>query len=144
MFAVSYLFAYSFNIMLCVILSTLAVRLHILSEFYILVATLPSSRFPTFFVSMVGCPKCMIFGLSMLLEFARFIRLLELDYSTIFKKILSRLSSSIREDAVFPSLVGDRLTIVLCFSTLSTSILILKLSSSLQIFLLTIGVTILP
>ena len=38
---------------------------------------------------------------------ARFIRSLEFDSSTILGKILSRLSSSIWEDVVFPSLVGD-------------------------------------
>ena len=43
----------------------------------------------------------------MLKEFARFIRSLEFDSSTILEKILLILSSSIRGDAVFPLLVGD-------------------------------------
>ena len=55
-----------------------------------------------------------------------------------------KTSSSIRGDAVFPLLVGDYWTIVLSFSASSTSILTLKLSSSLLILLFTIGVPILP
>ena len=61
-----------------------------------------------------------------------------------FREDISRLSSSIREDSVFPSLVGDRWTVVSSLFASSTSILTLKLSFSLQIFLFTIGVPILP
>ena len=77
-------------------------------------------------------------------DFARFIRLFEFDSSTILEKILSILYSSIRGDAVFLSLVGYRWTIVSSLSALSTSLRTLKFSSTLQIFLFTIGVPILP
>ena len=63
---------------------------------------------PYTFVSMGGCPKCTIFGISMLKEFARFICLLKFDSLTILEKTLSILSSSFRGDAVFLSLVKDR------------------------------------
>ena len=105
MFTISYIFVYIFLISSCVcaILSSLVVNLQILSEFSILVAMIP----PTLSVSMGGCPKDPSFGGSLIKEFARFIRSLELDSSMILEKTLFRLSSSILGDATFFSLVED-------------------------------------
>ena len=144
MIAVSYFLHIVSIPWVCAILLSLSVRLHIPLEFSILVATTSSSRFPTLFVSLGGCPKCTSFGLSVLKEFVSFVRLLEFKSLTILDKTLSILSSSIHGDAVFLLLIGDCWTIVSSLSASSTSLRTLKLSSTLQIFLFTIGVPILP
>ena len=78
-----------------------------MSECSSLVATIPSIHSPILSVSVGRCPKDTSFVVSMLAEFVRFFRSLEFDSLAILEKKISRLSSSIRGDAVFLSLVGD-------------------------------------
>ena len=144
MFAVSYIFLIVSISCVCDILLSLDVRLQIPSEFSILSETITSSRFPTLSFSMGGCPKFTSFGHSILEEFARFIRSLKFYSLTILEKTPSRLSSSISVDALLLSLVGDHQTIVSSLFASSTSLWTLELASTLQIFLFTIGVPILP
>ena len=108
MLAVSYLFAYSFNFMrmrhpvvpVCAPPDPVRVLYSGSND--------TIDQVPYIVCLNDRVPKCTSFGVSMLKEFARFIRLLEFDSLTILEKILSRISSSIRGDAVFPSLVRYR------------------------------------
>ena len=109
MFAISYLFAYNFKIVvhMCHPIAPGHAPPDPVRVFY-------SGSYDTidqvpYIVSLNGrVPKCTSFGVSMLAEFARFIRSLEFDSLTILDKVISRLSFSIRKDAVFLSLVEDR------------------------------------
>ena len=77
----------------------------------------------TYVVCLHGrCLKDTIFGVWTSTEFVRFICSLEFDSSTILGQILSRLPSSIREGAVFFSLVKDCWTTVSSLSSSPTSL----------------------
>ena len=109
MFAISYLFAYSFNIVMRprhpivpVCGPPDPVRVHYSGSDN-------SIDQVTYIVCpMGGCPKDMSFVVSVLAVLVRFIRSLEFDSLMILGQILSRLPSSILKDAVFLSSVEDR------------------------------------
>ena len=97
---------------------SLSVGFQIPYLFAILVLTPPLIWLPTLSVCTGVYLRSTSSGVWTLKEFARFIRSLESNFSTILRKILSGLPSAIGEDAVFHSSVEDRWTVA---SSLSAS-----------------------
>ena len=108
MFAVSYLFVYSFNIM-CMRHRIVPVRAPPDPVIVLYSGSDDNIEQVTYILCLNGwVPEMYELWSPSLKEFARFIRSLEFDSSTILEKTLSRLYSQISGDAVFLSLVGDR------------------------------------
>ena len=108
MFAISYIFAYSFNIVMCVC-HTIVPACAPPDPVWVLYSSSDDTNESVSYNVFLhgGCPKDTRFGGSMIVEFARFICPLEFDSSEILEKTLLRLFSSICLDSVFFSLVED-------------------------------------